>query len=408
MSQAVLDRALRLDLGCGERREEGFVRVDLMPRCEPDVLCDLEAFPWPFEDDSVAEIRLHHVLEHLGRTTDVFLSVIKELHRICRDGATIDIRVPHPRHDAYLTDPTHVRPILLGTLGMFSKRQNHAWLQAGHANSPLALHLDVDFEIVDQQLILDPRWQDALDRGEVDRATLEDAVRSRFNVVEEIRATLHVHKDGPLALARRCFEAGDAASCIDLCLRQAEVSPEDADLWMLLGMAMCEQGQLDGAELGFRRSLALGPNRASTWGALAHVLRQKGDLRGALEHSTQGLGVDPEDPPLRSEHANLLSALGRYDEAVEVSRRLVADRPDTVGFRSNLGNHLRQARRPATAVEQLRIAAAARPHDASIAWNLAMALFQDDRLAEGFRASEARYRRPTVPTPDWVDRMWDG
>ena len=51
-----------------------------------------------------------------GRIRRVFLGMMKELYRICRDGAEIEINVPHPRHDNFIGDPTHVRIITPDTL----------------------------------------------------------------------------------------------------------------------------------------------------------------------------------------------------------------------------------------------------------------------------------------------------
>jgi predicted SAM-dependent methyltransferase len=102
---------MRLNLGCGNRKLQGWRNVDKVPDCSPDELVDLEQLPWPWPDNSVDEIFLSHVLEHLGQATDVYLGIIKELYRVCRDGATITIIVPHPRHDHFLTDPTHVRAV---------------------------------------------------------------------------------------------------------------------------------------------------------------------------------------------------------------------------------------------------------------------------------------------------------
>ena len=62
----------------------------------------LEKLPWPWADDSVQEMRFSHVLEHLGADATTYLSIIKELYRVCRDGAQIFIVVPHPRHDHFL------------------------------------------------------------------------------------------------------------------------------------------------------------------------------------------------------------------------------------------------------------------------------------------------------------------
>ena len=39
---------------------------------------DLENFPYPFDDNSVDEILLTHVLEHIGQSPDVFLKIINK------------------------------------------------------------------------------------------------------------------------------------------------------------------------------------------------------------------------------------------------------------------------------------------------------------------------------------------
>ena len=62
---------LRLNLGCGMNRLDGYVNVDRYG--EPDLRHDLEVVPWPWPDDSVSEVLLKHVLEHLGRDPSVYL-----------------------------------------------------------------------------------------------------------------------------------------------------------------------------------------------------------------------------------------------------------------------------------------------------------------------------------------------
>lgn len=137
---------LRLNLGCGAKRLPGYINVDRFGT--PDVRFDLETFPYPWEDSSVAEIELHHVLEHLGQQTDVYLKIIQELYRICQPDAKVHITVPHHRSDRFFHDPTHVRPITPVGLSMFSKRLNREWQESGKAFTLLALYLDVDFELI--------------------------------------------------------------------------------------------------------------------------------------------------------------------------------------------------------------------------------------------------------------------
>jgi len=81
----------RLNLGCGAFKKPGYVNVDGNPAFEPDVLLDLDRFPYPFEDGQFEVIEADHVLEHLA---DPF-AVVAELSRILRPGGSLRIRVPH-------------------------------------------------------------------------------------------------------------------------------------------------------------------------------------------------------------------------------------------------------------------------------------------------------------------------
>ena len=115
---------MRLNLGCGFRKMAGWVNVDKVASSQPDQVVDLESFPWPWRDDEVEEVTLSHVLEHLGAQPDVYIGVMKELWRVCRNGATVNIVVPDPRHDFFIADPTHVRPITAMGLSLFSRKAN--------------------------------------------------------------------------------------------------------------------------------------------------------------------------------------------------------------------------------------------------------------------------------------------
>lgn len=183
---------MRLNLGCGTNLVDGYVNVDMVGK--PDVLCDLEVFPWPWPDSSVDEVRAHHVLEHLGRTPEVFVGVVKEMWRVCRPGARVDIVVPHPRSDDFLNDPTHVRPITFQTMRMFSRRLNLEWQREGWSDTKLALIHGVDFEPISETRMLEPHVQSALESGQLPRESLEMAVRQLSNVVKQTRFLLEVVK----------------------------------------------------------------------------------------------------------------------------------------------------------------------------------------------------------------------
>lgn len=175
---------MKLNLGCGTNKMEGYVNVDRAHG--PDVVHDLESFPWPWPDSSVEEIRAHHILEHLGQDSKVFVGVVKEMYRVCKAGAVIDIVVPHPRSDDFMNDPTHVRPITLNVMALFSKSWNRKWQEDGSANTKLALEHGVDFEPKEEALQLDSQVQEAVESGRINENALRQLIKERNNIVKAI------------------------------------------------------------------------------------------------------------------------------------------------------------------------------------------------------------------------------
>ncbi|HYD70979.1 hypothetical protein [Azospirillum sp.] len=185
---------MRLNLGCGNRKLDGFLNVDKFATCEPDMVVDLEALPWPFETDSAEEIVMTHVLEHLGPLPEHFMGIIKELYRVAAPGAPIRITVPHPRSDMFLDDPTHVRPITPQLFSLLSKEDNRRTIAEGLANSPLGLYYDVDFRTLKVDFRLSPRWGTMMKSGEVDHNAIVAAMQSQWNVIDEVEITLEAVK----------------------------------------------------------------------------------------------------------------------------------------------------------------------------------------------------------------------
>ena len=183
----------KLNLGCGSKNLEGFINVDKFGN--PDKKVDLEHFPWPWKDNSVNEIVLSHVLEHLGKDTDTFLNIMKELYRISSKNTIIHINVPHPRSDAYLGDPTHVRPVTLNILNLFSKEENKKSVEQGWANTTLALFLDIDFKVIHNKIKLMPYWHNRYENKQITNDELDFALMHYYNVVEEMEFKLKVIKE---------------------------------------------------------------------------------------------------------------------------------------------------------------------------------------------------------------------
>ena len=184
---------IKLNLGCGEKRLPGYLNVDKFGT--PDLKHDLESFPWPWETNSVSEIALIHVLEHLGKETEVYFGIFKEMYRVCKNGSKIRIIVPHFRHQFFYDDPTHVRVVTPLGLQLFSKKQNQIWVKQGAANSPLGLYLNIDFEL--KQTVIKPShdWFRLHPEQNVDINLLQQESSIYNNLIEQYDMSLEVVKD---------------------------------------------------------------------------------------------------------------------------------------------------------------------------------------------------------------------
>lgn len=185
---------MKFNMGCGHNRREGYINVDASPECGPDEIWDLETTPWPWPDNCAEEVLFIHSLEHMGAESRVFLAIMKELYRICAPGASVVIHAPDPRHDNFLDDPTHVRPITPRMLTLFDRQRNDAWKAAGLANTPLAHYTGVDFRITAFRAVVAPEYEASVKAGEISGDELSRLARERNNVIVENRIQLQACK----------------------------------------------------------------------------------------------------------------------------------------------------------------------------------------------------------------------
>ena len=104
-----------LDIGCGRDKLPGATGIDANPRSYADIIHNLDQRPWPIPDSSFEYVRAQDILEHV----EDFFGVMEEIHRVCRDGATVDVRMPFMSSLNFATDPTHRRSGTSGTFDYF-------------------------------------------------------------------------------------------------------------------------------------------------------------------------------------------------------------------------------------------------------------------------------------------------
>jgi SAM-dependent methyltransferase len=186
---------VKLNLGCGFDKRDGWLNVDNFAECAPDRMLDIETTPWDLPTDGFDHILMKHVLEHVGAAFPDFAAIMREIHRIATPGGLVEIHVPHVRHDTFWSDPTHVRAFTPLTFRMMSKRQNREWVAARANYTMLALAMDVDFEIESIVQNYDAVWQGKLQRGEITREALREEAHRSWNVARELQVKLRAVKD---------------------------------------------------------------------------------------------------------------------------------------------------------------------------------------------------------------------
>lgn len=177
---------MNLNLGCGSKIYDDYVNVDKFDLYDIDIQHDLEKFPYPFDDNSVEEIILSHVLEHIGQDPAIFIKILKEFYRICKNQALINISVPHPRHDDFISDPTHVRPITVTGLSLFDKAQNEEWERIGAANTPLGLIHNLNFKIESVSYKIEDDIMSKFKEGQIDQQRFDFMIKHYNNIIKQI------------------------------------------------------------------------------------------------------------------------------------------------------------------------------------------------------------------------------
>ncbi len=84
---------IRVNIGSGGDYHPGWVNIDAVPACKPDIVQDLRE-PLPFADDAVSEVLAQDIIEHF--TKEETPAILTEVWRVLKPGGMLRIRVPNP------------------------------------------------------------------------------------------------------------------------------------------------------------------------------------------------------------------------------------------------------------------------------------------------------------------------
>lgn len=124
----------KINLGCGNVMMPGYINVDNNPNCKPDVVHDLDNYPYPFRDNEFNEIYLDHVIEHLDNP----ILLLQELFRIAKNRCVIIIKCPH--FSCNWLHPGHKSSIGIGLFDVFDKNRVERYGDANFKVEELKLY----------------------------------------------------------------------------------------------------------------------------------------------------------------------------------------------------------------------------------------------------------------------------
>lgn len=133
---------IKLDLGCGENCQPGFIGVDLYAP-SASIKADLFQFPWTkWKDNTVDEIFCSHFVEHIPH--ELRWQFFEECWRIMKLDAVMRIFVPNWKSERAYGDMTHEWPPVSGFFFYYMNRQ---WREANKLTyGPYALKCNFDHQ----------------------------------------------------------------------------------------------------------------------------------------------------------------------------------------------------------------------------------------------------------------------
>jgi tetratricopeptide (TPR) repeat protein len=116
--------------------------------------------------------------------------------------------------------------------------------------------------------------------------------------------------------------------------------PENQAVWINLGVALMDEGNLDGAVAAYRQAIKHDPTFAKAHTNLGAALRAKGDVDGAIAAYRDAIKHDPTDAYAHNNLGNALRAKGDLDGAVAAYRQAIRHDPTDADMHANLGDAL--------------------------------------------------------------------
>lgn len=168
-------------------------------------------------------------------------------------------------------------------------------------------------------------------------------------------------------------------------------------------LALHQSGQLDLAEVQYRKLLSSLPNNTLLLNNLAGIAFQRGDLEEGIKIINQSLSFVPNQPDALNNRGNAFRELKQFDKALTSYDRAIAIKPDHVYAHCNRGNVLRDLKRLNDALASYNYAIALNPDYVDAHYNRGNVLRDLKKMDEAL----ASYNYAVMLKPNYVDAHYN-
>ena len=119
---------MKLNVGCGNIKMDGYVNIDISETCKPDVVADITK-GLDYKDRTCSEVHAGCVIEQIADNDD-FIFALNEIWRVLKPEGVFRGYVPSNHENVMFVDPMDKRFFRKETFDYFDGEKHH-WKEFG-------------------------------------------------------------------------------------------------------------------------------------------------------------------------------------------------------------------------------------------------------------------------------------
>ncbi len=166
----------------------------------------------------------------------------------------------------------------------------------------------------------------------------------------------------------------------------SKLEPINPVVWFYLGIALNQNGDLNGAIKALRKTVQFDPDFMIAWQYLGDSFKARGELEEAIKSYKKGLELFPDNPDIWLNLGIALENKDEFEEAINAYKKGLEITPNDKWLLYNLGNVFIKTENPDDAVTAYRKAHMIDPKNPAILGNLGAALHEIGNIDDAITA----------------------